>query len=55
MVNGANIPQVTMEAFPSNPINGNISLGKHSMEGLFDPGPGINTSLIFTPCIAVPM
>ena len=44
-----------MEAFPANPIHGNISLEKHSMEGLFDPGPGISASLIFTPCIALPM
>ena len=28
MFKGANISQVTMEAFPANPIHGNILLGK---------------------------
>ena len=51
----ANISQVTMKAFPANPIYGNISLGKHGMEGLFDPGPGISASITFTPCIGMPM
>ena len=55
MFRSTNISEVTMDPFPSNPIHGNISLGKHGMEGLFDPGPDICASLIFTPYIALPM